>query len=384
MKFLSFLIIHFLFINIAYAEGEALYCDSASTNAKKVFESRYNIIDEADSANLLWIRKGYRKFYNNLDEFQLINHLPNEKSIVNKGRVLEVLRNYEGQNLESGEGFTPMSQFIKRTYRLYDVAEREQFVEYYNREVGDNIWILKPTSLSRGRGMKIIANRADFDQYFGQKSVIDERKYIAQKYISNVLLLNDRKSEIRVYWLIASLDPLRVYFYPEGSVRLCTAPYKLDDFENTSIHIANTFQQKKDLSYDESKVKWSFADLDRYLLSTGVVNQEDYMNDVLLPKVKASLRQVVRAAAADLREQPKNGLFFGFYGTDFIIDDNLVPWLEDIQIGPGLAYKNEIKKKYLPKMLLEAAAIMLEIQDRKSKNQPLDNLLAQKEFEQLL
>jgi len=383
MKRLLF-IIYFLFTGIVYAESEALYCDSASTNAAKILGSKYSIGEDPTSAKLLWIRKGYSNFYNNLGEFQLINHLPKEKSIVNKGKVLEVLRNYENGKRAKDEGFTPMSQFIKRTFRLYDPAERDRFVEHYNKEIGDNIWILKPTSLSRGRGMKIISNRDDFDKYFGQKSVIDERKYIAQKYISNVLLLNDRKSEIRVYWLIASLDPLRVYFYPEGSVRLCTAPYKLDDFENTSIHIANTFQQKKDPAYDGSKVKWSFADLDRYLLSTGVVNQEEYMKQVLLPKVKASLRQVVRAAAADLRDQPENGMFFGFYGTDFIIDDNLVPWLEDIQIGPGLSYKNEVKKKYLPKMLLEATAIMLEIQDKKSKNQPLDHISAQKDFERLL
>ena len=49
-----------------------------------------------------------------------------------------------------------------------------------------------------------------------------ESDYIVQRYIRNPLLLSGRKSEIRLYWLIANLDPLIVLLYREGTVRLNT------------------------------------------------------------------------------------------------------------------------------------------------------------------
>ena len=66
-----------------------------------------------------------------------------------------------------------------------------------------------------------------------------DKQAIMQRYIKRPLLLNDRKSEIRIYWLLASINPLRVLMFNEGTVRLNTLPYQLDQFDNPLIH-ANT------------------------------------------------------------------------------------------------------------------------------------------------
>lgn len=43
---------------------------------------------------------------------------------------------------------------------------------------------------------------------------------LVQRYISDPLLVNGRKFDLRVYCAVTSLDPLRVYVYREGEPQL--------------------------------------------------------------------------------------------------------------------------------------------------------------------
>lgn len=55
------------------------------------------------------------------------------------------------------------------------------------------------------------------------KPEIPEHEHcIVQKYISNPFLFEGLKFDLRVYVLVAGCDPLRIYIYNEGIVRLAT------------------------------------------------------------------------------------------------------------------------------------------------------------------
>jgi hypothetical protein len=231
----------------------------------------------------------------------------------------------------------------------------------------DNLWILKPSNLSRGRGVKIawqfdwlrkeLRKRGEITiKYEGR-----ELEYVIQRYIKNVLLLDGRKSEIRIYWLIASVDPLLVLMYPEGTARLTLAPYKLEDFANPLIHITNVYQQKKHASFDEDAVlKWDFEKLAAYL-SQEKATGPDFIGQVLRPRLRQCLAYAVRASIDRFRQTSSGGYYFGLYGADFILDDRLTPWLTEIQKGPGLSYDDAVKERVMPPMLRGAASIVLEI-----------------------
>jgi tubulin polyglutamylase TTLL9 len=207
-------------------------------------------------------------------------------------------------------------------------------------------------------------------------------RFVIQRYIRNPLLLDARKSEMRIYWLIPSLDPLLVLMYREGTVRLNSKPFVLDDFDNALVHLTNAFQQKSHPEYDPSVVlKWSFADLENYLVRDRKLAPENYIEGRLKPQLKRMLSFVADAAAPSLVQRPAQGLFFGLYGADIILDDALHPWLTEIQKGPGLSFDDPVKQKVIPPMVNEAVSIVLEVQQRKRKGLSLENLDAVRGFE---
>jgi len=280
-----------------------------------------------------------------------------------------------------------MKDVVQETYCLYIPAERARFFSQLPpTDSKENLWILKPCSSSRGVGIQIMwqldglrARYSDPEKYnFDPQN----ERYVIQRYIRNPLLLDGRKSEIRIYWLVASVDPILVLMYGVGTVRLNSKPFVLDDFQNTLVHVTNVFQQKSHRDYDPSIVlKWSFADWERYLMREVKLAPENYVNEYLKPQLKRMLAFVFDAAAHSLVQCPATGLCFGLYGADIIFDDQLHPWLTEIQKGPGLSFDDPVKRNVIPSMLNEAVSIMLEVRRRKRDGLSLAHLDAVRGFE---
>jgi len=56
------------------------------------------------------------------------------------------------------------------------------------------------------------------------------------------MLIEGNKFDLRIYVLLRSLSPLRIYIYKEGLCRLATSKYKAPDeknIENEKMHLTN-------------------------------------------------------------------------------------------------------------------------------------------------
>lgn len=135
-----------------------------------------------------------------------------------------------------------MKQKFKREYDI--VPMTYLFPEDYNRFLTDReneencLYILKPSNSSCGRGIKVI----------GKKTRVNKKDgYLISKYISRPHLINGLKYDLRVYVLVTSYDPLRIYVYNEGLVRFATEKYSLNpnDLTKRYVHLTNFSVNKR-------------------------------------------------------------------------------------------------------------------------------------------
>ncbi|MCF6807954.1 tubulin--tyrosine ligase family protein [Thiotrichales bacterium 19S9-12] len=376
-------------------EKPIIYIDQASRYARNaLLDKPFQITDNLHSADLIWVRKNHRQYYELINANQCFNHIPGERALANKGDLAKHLKHYELTTQNTVPSSLKLSEFYQETYRLSDKADLNTFLKKIpSKDHKSNLWIFKPTGQSKGRGIHITWELNRIKQLlskhnYKQKIYFDKQhayRYIVQRYIQNPLLLNNKKSEIRIYWLIASLDPLIIYLFNQGTVRLNTKDYILDNFNDPLVHITNIYQQKKHIPEDSAfELKWSFHKFDEYLFKNNLTSQHNFTKNILMPKLKKIILYIMSATKHKLNSNKKSCHFFGLYGADIILDDSLNPWLSEIQEGPGLSWDDPIKELIIPPMLFEALQIVLEIKHKKLTQQGLKNLTTPCQFETVI
>lgn len=129
--------------------------------------------------------------------------------------------------------------------------------------------------------------------------------YVVSRYIDNPLLIGHRKSDLRIYVLVLSYSPLRVYLHRGGFCRCglsvlhshvqcskylvnCSFDYKVlisldlhafrfssktynlahDNMKDIYTHLTNVAIQKKSKNYDKKTgMKWLMRNLKQYVLT---------------------------------------------------------------------------------------------------------------------
>ena len=130
--------------------------------------------------------------------------------------------------------------FYPRTWLL---PEDQESFEAYAHSVKDRnkkTYIVKPDEGAQGEGIFLIQHPRDL-AHLKQPSIV-------QEYVSKPLLLQGLKFDLRLYVLIASLDPLQVYLSDSGMARFCTVPYEAPSMANmheTFMHLTNYSLNKR-------------------------------------------------------------------------------------------------------------------------------------------
>jgi hypothetical protein len=297
---------------------------------------------------------------------QMWNQLPSGGMMTDKSRLHKLLV------------LIKATQYQPETYILTDAVECVKFFSGPGKN-SSMVWVTKEPLSAEGQGIIVnpdidllrqlwLKDPEASDDKIVCKSNVTTDSVLIQQYVLNPLLLNGKKMEIRTYWLIASVDPF-IVLYRDGTVRLTTRDYKTEEWSDPLIHITNVRQQKKaDPNYHltESERKWSLEQLADYLVEQKKVTlaPEVWLNQLRVT-LKEIIGRVARGAYPQLRQL--KGEFkawdgrFELFGMDVILDDNLRPWLTEIQDGPGLSLDPGTKRKVIPEMLEELTDIILEV-----------------------
>lgn len=93
--------------------------------------------------------------------------------------------------------------------------------------------IAKPFVESKEKETFISSNYADFDKL---------EDYIVQRYVSKHFMIDGQKFNMRVYALLMSIKPFKMYIYQEGLVKFYMTQTDLDLDDSQLVNFYN--QQK--------------------------------------------------------------------------------------------------------------------------------------------
>ncbi|XP_071485275.1 polyglutamylase complex subunit TTLL1-like [Diadema setosum] len=288
--------------------------------------------------NIFNVDSGYR-----LQDDQVLNHFPNHYELTRKDLMVKNIKRYRKELEKEGSPLAEKDEqgkylhldFIPVTFLL--PADYNLFVEEF-RKNPSSTWIMKPTGKARGIGIFLINRLSQIKKWsrdsktssFQAPSAKDA--YVISKYIDNPLLIGGKKFDLRIYVLVTSYRPLKCYLYRQGFCRFCTVKYSanVNELDNMFIHLTNVSIQKHGDEYNSHHGgKWTVENLKLYLEGTRGKEVTDKLYDEMNWLIVHSLRAVSTVMANDRH-------CFECYGYDIIIDDNLKPWLIEVNASPSL------------------------------------------------
>ena len=175
-------------------------------------------------------------------------------------------------------------------------------------------------------------------------------------YVTNPLLIDGFKFDLRLYVAVTSFDPLRIYLYEEGLARFATSKFDMSasKLENRFVHLTNYSINKKsaryvashDPSVEDYGNKWSLSALLQHLRSTGVDTSQlmASIEDLVVKTIIAGETPVCAAMRAFV---PHPNTCFELFGFDVLVDSSLKPWLLEVNLSPSLACEAPLDLKVM-------------------------------------
>lgn len=161
---------------------------------------------------------------------------------------------------------------------------------------------------------------------------------VVSRYISNPLLCYGHKFDLRLYVVVTSFDPLRIYMYREGLVRFASEPYHAQEQDAKFAHLTNYSINKNNQNYvndqdDDAGFKWSLTALCQQLQEYGI--DTNLMWGKIYDVIIKSLISIEESQRQAMFKNEHNNCF-ELFGYDILIDENLRPWLLEVNLSPSL------------------------------------------------
>ncbi|CAG5121522.1 unnamed protein product, partial [Candidula unifasciata] len=293
-------------------------------------------------ADVWWMKEIFDRAY--LEDQMRINHFRNHYELTRKNLMVKNLKRLRRQlERDCGKAEAQKCDFFPSTFEL--PSEYHIFVDEFRKSPG-SIWIMKPIAKSQGKGIFLFKRLKDITDWKrgveyqpqllspdGTSQAIET--YVVQRYIENPYLIGGRKFDIRVYVLVTSYNPLKVWLYRSGFARFANFRYSLATIDDNYIHLTNVAIQKTAPDYDPEKgCKWSIQQLRKYL--TGKHGQQkinclfQQMTNIFVLSLQSCQRVIINDKHC-----------FELYGYDILIDSDLRPWLIEINASPSLTASNK-------------------------------------------
>ena len=303
------------------------------------------------NTNLIWKLLDKDKMYpllRRLNKYQRYNHFPICWQL---GRKDNLYINY----LKMQKKFKEDYNYMPFKYILpQDRDTVQEIMKEYNIFNIKEIYIVKPLASTHGKGVRILTDPTTVPT-----------KGILEKYIYNPHLINRRKYDMRIYVLVTGFRPLKIYIYDNGIIRFCSEKYTTDaeKLNNNYIHVTNYSVNKaldilrKGEQEIDFEIKWSLLALKGYFLEKKINFEPIWkrIKDIVI-KTILSVFDLSTPALKSFKLTSCN--LFELYGFDIILDNQMNPWLLEVNINPSLNCDMDIDTKVKSKLITDILNII--------------------------
>jgi len=291
-----------------------------------------------DHCNIIWCDSGVTtERAVKLKRYQKINHFPGMFNLARKapmGRNLSILANE----------FPLEYEFFPQTFVL--PGSWNEFRTYVANGRGNRTFIIKPDAACQGRGI-FLTRSAD--------NVPQNEALVAQRYLHKPLLIEGYKFDMRIYVVVTNVDPLRVFLFRDGLIRLCTEKYiepRGSNLQNSFMHLTNYainksnegFVQNSEASSDgtgsKRSLKWFYNWIEELHGAQATQTLQDGITDIFckaLVAVNPLLKHSYKSSIKHSSTNDLNSCCFEILGFDIMVDQNLKPWLIETNHHPSLS-----------------------------------------------
>jgi hypothetical protein len=238
--------------------------------------------------------------------------------------------------------FPSLYTFYPQSFILPDDLEQFQSA----RAITSHPYVVKPDGGSLGVGIEYLQPDSSF--------VCSPDLCVGQQYIDSYIIDN-RKFDLRVYCLVASLHPLRIYVYRDGIARFCaeeiTSTTKYARITNIGLNKSHEGVEMSDISRLIHEV---FSDLEDRGIDTAKIWRR--IDELITLTIFSG---VIYLEKGEANVCPCFGYprCFQLLGFDILLDTDLKPWLLEVNYRPSLDFYRAPERRMKVGMLRDLMRI---------------------------
>ncbi|KAI8848593.1 tubulin-tyrosine ligase/Tubulin polyglutamylase, partial [Chytridium lagenaria] len=254
-----------------------------------------------------------------MQPYQKINHFPGMHEICRKDHL--------ARNLSRLSRLLPKEyNFFPKTWTL---PQDWEDLRLTLKSKKGQTFIAKPDHGCQGKGIFLFRNLKHISPHKGSNIIV-------QTYIPRPYLIDHLKFDLRIYVLVTSVDPLRIFIHKSGLARFATHRYADPTDSNMSdvcMHLTNYAINKHSPQFipGDSGSKRSLASILAFIESRTKTSSTDLWSRIEEVIVK-TLR---RAKGAESQ-------CFEILGFDVFLDHKLKPWVLEVNHSPSFTCDSEI------------------------------------------
>ncbi|XP_013186188.2 tubulin polyglutamylase ttll-4 isoform X2 [Amyelois transitella] len=277
----------------------------------------------------IWGKHMKSLMFRAIKDGQKMNHFPGTFQIGRKDRLWRNLQKLATKYGVSEFGIMPKTYVLPHDMKLLKH-------DWEKHAANNEKWIIKPPASARGTGIKVVSRWTQIPK---------KRAVVVQRYVSKPYLINGNKFDMRLYVLVTSVHPLRIYLYKDGLARFASVKYndEVTSLNDRYMHLTNYSINRLSKNYTPNEDfaaceghKWTLQALFQYLKTEKNINTDalwDSLKDLVIKTIISGEASISSLTKANITSRYN---CYELFGIDVLLDEKLKPWLLEVNISPSL------------------------------------------------